>query len=78
MSARESERVCTREADLEDAVLGEEFVDLLRRYLQLLPPPLCVTGVPFRGTPYRGTSLIRNSAPLGPYSRTMLRALRWS
>ena len=26
---------------------------------------------------YRGTSLIRNSAPLGPYSRTMLRALWW-
>ena len=28
--------------------------------------------------PYRGTSLIRNSAPLGPYSRTMPRALWWS
>ena len=27
---------------------------------------------------YRGTSLIRNSAPLGPYSRTLPRALRWS
>ena len=27
---------------------------------------------------YRATSLIRNSAPLGPYSRTMPRALRWS
>ena len=26
---------------------------------------------------YRGTSLIRNSAPLGPYSRTMSRALWW-
>ena len=25
--------------------------------------------------PYRGISLIRNSAPLGPYSRTMPRAL---
>ena len=25
----------------------------------------------------RGTSLIRNSAPLGPYSRTMPRALWW-
>ena len=24
---------------------------------------------------YRGNSLIRNSAPLGPYSRTMPRAL---
>ena len=28
--------------------------------------------------PYRGTSLIRSSAPLGPYSRTMPRALWWS
>ena len=27
---------------------------------------------------YRVTSLIRNSDPLGPYSRTMPRALRWS
>ena len=26
---------------------------------------------------YRGTSLIRNSAPLGPYSRTKHRALWW-
>ena len=25
--------------------------------------------------PYRGTSLIRNSAPLGPYSRHMPRAI---
>ena len=27
---------------------------------------------------YRGTSLVRNSAPLGPYSRNMPRPLRWS
>ena len=27
---------------------------------------------------YRGTSLIRNSTPLGPYSKTVPRALRWS
>ena len=27
---------------------------------------------------YRGTSLIRNSAPLGTYSRTVPRALWWS
>ena len=26
---------------------------------------------------YRGTSLIRNCTPLGPYSRTMPRVLRW-
>ena len=29
-------------------------------------------------TRVRGTSLIRNSAPLGPYSRPMPRALWWS
>ena len=34
------------------------------------PPPSKV--------PYRGTSLIRNSAPLGPYRRTMPRVLGWS
>ena len=28
--------------------------------------------------PHRGTSLMRNSPPLGPYSRTMSRALWWS
>ena len=28
--------------------------------------------------PYRGTSLITNNAPLGPYSRNMPRALCWS
>ena len=27
---------------------------------------------------YRGTSLIRNSTPLGPYSRPISRALWWS
>jgi hypothetical protein len=27
--------------------------------------------------PYRGTSLTRNRAPLGPYSRHMPRALWW-
>ena len=30
------------------------------------------------GTLYRDTSLIRNRLLLGPYSRTMPRALRWS
>ena len=31
-----------------------------------------------RAVTYRGTSLIRNNALLGPYSRTMPRALWWS
>jgi len=30
------------------------------------------------GAGYRGTSLIRNNASLGPYSRTMHRAVWWS
>jgi len=30
-----------------------------------------------RLNPYRGTSLIRNSAPLGSYSRPVPRALWW-
>ena len=47
------------------------------------PPRMCETtegGTSPRigEQPYRGTSLIRNSAPLGPYSRTMPRALWWS
>ena len=29
-------------------------------------------------TPYRGTSLIRNSLFLGPYTRPMPMTLRWS
>jgi hypothetical protein len=35
---------------------------------------------PRQGEPgsVRGTSLIRNSAPLAPYGRTMPRALCWS
>ena len=35
-----------------------------------------VQGSGFRG--HRGSSLIRNSPLLGPYSRAMPRALRWS
>ena len=31
-----------------------------------------------RSQHYRGTSIIRNSAPLGPYSRNMPKALWWS
>ena len=36
------------------------------------------TAPPPSKVPYRGTSLIRNSAPLGPYRRTMRRVLGWS
>ena len=32
----------------------------------------------FLSARYRGTSLIRNRLPLGPYSKPMSRALRWS
>ena len=34
--------------------------------------------IPTPDSMYRGTSLIRNSAPLGPYRRPMPRALGWS
>jgi hypothetical protein len=33
---------------------------------------------PLSGHKYRGASLIRNCAPLGPYSRPMPRVLWWS
>jgi len=38
---------------------------------------VAVTATPSVTPSYRGTSLIRNSALLGPYSRTMHRALWW-
>ena len=48
-------------------------------------PSPCLSGnAPYKTNPsdaarqfYRGTLLIRNSAPLGPYSRNMPRALWW-
>ena len=39
---------------------------------------LLVWGTGFRDGVYRGTSLIRNTLPVGPYSRPMTRALWWS
>jgi hypothetical protein len=44
----------------------------------VLPIPPCPSPSPFPSPfprPYRGTSLIRNEPPLGPYSRPMPRAL---
>jgi len=32
----------------------------------------------FPDTGYRGTSLIRNTPPLGPYSKTLPRVIWWS
>jgi len=43
----------------------------LSEFRETQPP--CLAHRP--GTAYRGTSLIRNSPPLGPYSRTMSRVL---
>ena len=37
-----------------------------------------ITAMHWSSREYRGTSLIRNSARLGPYSRTTPRAIRWS
>ena len=45
------------------------------------PVPAPIEGAPPsipNPSPYRGASLIRNSAPIGPYSRTMPRVLLWS
>ena len=39
---------------------------------------LVLLGAPSEDTAYRVTSLTRNSAPLGPYSSPMPRALLWS
>jgi len=35
-----------------------------------------INPTPFSVWRYRGISIMKNSAPIGPYSRTMLRALR--
>ena len=42
------------------------------------PPQASPTKASVATYGYRGTSLIRNCAPLGPYSRNMPRALWWS
>jgi len=41
-------------------------------------PPRCHHQEGLLPSEYRGTSLIRKSAPLGPYSRSIPRALWWS
>ena len=40
--------------------------------------PWCLLEDSCEAVVYRGTSLIINSPPLGPYSSTKPRALRWS
>ena len=46
--------------------------------LRLRPALVNVKEVRLRLSTYRGTSLIRNCHSLGPYSRPIPRALRWS
>ena len=46
--------------------------------LATAPRKAPIARAPAPPLPCRGTSLMRNSAPLGPYSRTMPRAPRWS
>ena len=43
-----------------------------------LMTPVILHGTVHGYLAHRGTSLIRNSAPSGPYSRTVPRALWWS
>ena len=49
-----------------------------RRWAATIPQGMgvAVQGVGVRG--FMGNSLTRNSAPVGPYSRAMARALWWS
>ena len=50
----------------------ESIIVVVARICKLFSIRLRLAGL------YRGTSLIRNSAILGPYSRNMPMALRWS
>ena len=54
------------------------YINLLFKKGPASPLPPSRGRVPATNPDYRGTSLLRNSAPLGPYSRHMPRALRWS
>ena len=65
---------------------GDCLIDLVEQMVfratsRLIPKrflPVAALARPPPSSAYRGTSLIRNSRPLGPYSETMPRALWWS
>jgi len=70
-----SVRVLRFEPSLDASSLWSDVISSI----QIPSLHLVNTSLPPSGQPsYRGTSLIRNSAPLGPYSRTMPRILWWS
>ena len=56
--------------------LARDFQSVVVIYLASMPGSLHSRHTPLRAG-CRGTSLIRNNNPLGPYSRTMPRALWW-
>ena len=72
-SGRERESQCTRVSEC----VREGGRRLSRSFLEMAssaPRATCTVRLDRQLTTYRGTSLIRNSAPLGPYSSDMPRA----
>ena len=59
------------------AKLTNRHVDAKSLFADLGRGGLGDGGLSASAVDYRGTPLIRNSAPLGPYSRTLHRALWW-
>ena len=54
-------------------------LQLARKEAHPLAHYICAVGLPMAlRWSYRGTSPMRKRLPLGPYSRAMSRALRWS
>ena len=71
-------RVRPPSTTLESPMVESSFSPLAGGTAQVLPDGVSETFDTARPVPYRGTSLRRNSGPLGTYSRTMPRALWWS
>ena len=59
-------------------LMGEVPLYILEVAMGVVFDPWQVVGPPRFALWYRGTSLIRNRPPLGPYSRPMPRAQKWS
>ena len=82
MGAGSAAILCTEGLDAtpKEAWSLSRTISGVRLCLELEEPKGPTRGLLIRRTQplYNGTSLIRNSAPLGPYGRNMLRALWWS
>jgi hypothetical protein len=73
VSERERERAKKRERERDDLPKGTRVIDTSITISPLVPDQF-ETG----SHRYRGTSLMRNIPPVGPYSSPMPRALWWS